>query len=99
MNFHWQHSLSARVGRRQFRWARSRARAGKVAGIAAGDGAGGNNLMITAPGLTDRSGGGSDASHDAATDTGRKPAPALTLTMNEEGRMKNEEVRCRTGNR
>ena len=29
MNLHWQHSISARVGRRQFRWARQRA-AGKL---------------------------------------------------------------------
>jgi hypothetical protein len=32
-----------------------------------------------ASGLTDRSGGGSSASHDAATDTGRKPAPTQTI--------------------
>ena len=72
MNLHWQHSLSARVGRRQFRWARQR----RTTGFAAGGGAGGNDFLISAPGLTDRSGGGSSASHDAATDTGRKPAPA-----------------------
>jgi hypothetical protein len=55
-------------------------------------------MIFSAPGLTDRSGGGSNASHDAAPDTGRKPAPALTLAANEEGRIQNEEVRCRTGN-
>jgi len=48
-------------------------------------------MIFSAPGPTDRSGGGSSASHDAATDTGRKPAPALTLAANEEGRIKNEE--------
>lgn len=76
MHLHWQHTLSARVGRRQFQWARQQARKGRAAGLAAGAGAGGNEILISASGLTDRSGGGSFASHDAATDTGRKPAPA-----------------------
>jgi hypothetical protein len=35
--------------------------------------------LFNASGLTDRSGGGSFASHDAATDTGRMPALTQTL--------------------
>jgi len=81
MYLHWEHSMSARVTRRQFRWGRRRA-----AGNAANGGvskpafceAEHRQQIFSAPGLTDRSGGGSSASHDAATDTGRKPAPAQT---------------------
>jgi hypothetical protein len=54
--------------------------------VAGGVIAGASDILISASGLTDRSGGGSIASHDAVTDTGRKPALTQTIQANEEVR-------------
>ncbi|HEV2692159.1 MAG TPA: hypothetical protein VG347_04620 [Verrucomicrobiae bacterium] len=52
---------------------------------------------FNASGLTDRSGGGSFASHDAATDTGRKPALTQTIYEGQGNPGKTLDAQSRSG--